>query len=81
MGDLEGIVLSTLDVVTRGPGEGAILGLRGDDLDILQVGRGSFSEGESDGLNAAIRVSDLKHTRVNVNKQVPGQWHHQSMSE
>lgn len=51
LGDLEGIVVALLDVVTRGPGEGAILGLVGDGLHILQVAGVSFAESKSDRLD------------------------------
>lgn len=51
LGDLEGIVVALLDVFTGSPGEGPILGLVGDGLDILQVAGIALAEGESDGLD------------------------------
>ena len=81
LADLESIILSTLDIVTRGPGEGAILGLSGNNLNILQVGGGSFAKSKSDGLNVATRVSDCIHPIHNKQNHVPGPEHHLPMSE
>lgn len=44
LADLESVGLALLDVVTGSPGESAVLGLGGDDLDIAQVTGGSLTE-------------------------------------
>lgn len=51
LADLESIGLALLDVVTGSPGESAVLGLGGDDLDIAQVTGGSLTESQSNGLS------------------------------
>lgn len=50
LADLESVGLALLDVITGSPGESAVLGLGGDDLDIAQVTGGSLTESQSNGL-------------------------------
>lgn len=48
--DLERVFGPILDVVAGSPGKGAVFGLVGDGLDILQVAGVSFAQSDGDGL-------------------------------
>jgi hypothetical protein len=49
--DLESVWLAAGDLVVRGPGEFAILGVSGDGLDILEVAGITLAQANSDGLS------------------------------